>query len=72
MLIMLSTLLACLPILVGVLLLLSRGKPKPFVDENGHPLEGSISDKVFVNINGVEQGMFFKSKDVKHPVLLYL
>ncbi len=72
MLMMLSLFLACIPILVGVLLLLSRGKPKPFVDENGRPLAGSISEKVFVNINGVEQGMFIKSKDDKHPVLLYL
>jgi pimeloyl-ACP methyl ester carboxylesterase len=56
----------------GVLLLLSRGKPKPFVDENGHPLAGSISEKVFVTINGVEHGMFIKSKDDTHPVLLYL
>ena len=44
----------------------------PFVDENGSPLAGSISEKVFVNINGVEQGMFIKSKDATHPVLLYL
>ena len=71
-LIMISLLLACIPMLVGILLLLSRGKPKPFVDENKRPLAGSISEKVFVTINGVEQGMFIKSKDDRHPVLLYL
>ena len=65
-------LLACLLILMGVLRLWSHGKPTPFVDENGSPLAGSISEKVFVNINGVEQGMFIKSKDATHPVLLYL
>jgi pimeloyl-ACP methyl ester carboxylesterase len=70
---MISSLLACIPILVGVLLLWSYpGKPQPFVDENGSLLAGSISEKVFVNINGVEQGMFIKSKDATHPVLLYL
>ena len=47
-------------------------KTEPFLDENGSPLAGSISEKVFVNINGVEQGMFIKSKDATHPVLLYL
>jgi len=72
MLIMFSTLLACLLILVGVLLACSPGKPELFFDENGSPLAGSISEKVFVNINGVEQGMFIKSKDATHPVLLYL
>ena len=72
MLIIPAVLLVCVLILVGVLLLISPGKPQPFVDENGSPLAGSISEKVFININGVEQGMFIKSKDVSHPVLLYL
>jgi len=67
-----AVLLVCVFILVGVLQLWSPGKPTPFVDENGSPLAGSISEKVFVNINGVEQGMFIKSKDATHPVLLYL
>jgi len=68
-----SILLACILILAGVLQLWSYpGKPQPLVDENGNPLAGSISEKVFVNINGVEQGMFIKSRDATHPVLLYL
>jgi len=71
-LIVISILSACIGMLVGVLRLLSPGKPKPFVDENGKPLPGSISEKVFVTINGVQQGMFIKSKDATHPVLLYL
>lgn len=72
MLIMFSILLTCILLLGGVLLLYSPGKPKPFLDENGKPMAGSISEKIYVNINGVEQGMFIKSKDVKNPVLLYL
>ena len=73
MLIVISILLACIFILLGILQLWSYpGKPKPFVDENGIPLAGSLSEKIFVNINGVKQGMFIKSKDVTNPVLLYL
>jgi len=73
MLTIISILLACILILVGVLQLWSYpGEPQPFLDENGNPLAGSISEKVFVNINGVEQGMFIKSKGATHPVLLYL
>jgi len=49
-----------------------RGKPKPLVDENGRPLRGSISEKAFVDINGVRQGMFIQSTDAAHPVLLFL
>jgi pimeloyl-ACP methyl ester carboxylesterase len=68
-----SILLACILILVGVLQFWSiPGKPAPFVDENRSPLPGSISEKVFVNINGVEQGMFIKGRDINNPVLLYL
>jgi pimeloyl-ACP methyl ester carboxylesterase len=68
----LAALLVCIFILVGVLLACSSGKPEPFMDENGRPLQGSISEKIHVNINGVEQGMFIESKDATHPVLLYL
>lgn len=72
MLIISSIFLASVLILVGIFHLWSHGKPPPFLEENGSPLAGSISEKVFVNINGVEQGMFIKSKDVTHPVLLYV
>jgi len=57
---------------VGILLAYSPGKPEPFLDENGAPLAGSISEKIRMDINGVEQGMFIKSKDETNPVLLYL
>jgi pimeloyl-ACP methyl ester carboxylesterase len=72
MLIILSIFLAVILILVGVLLVCSPGKAKPFLDENGKPIAGSISEKIFVNIGGVKQGMFIKSKNSKNPVLLYL
>jgi pimeloyl-ACP methyl ester carboxylesterase len=70
--IVISIFLVCIFILVSVLLVWSPGKPKPFVDENGNPLAGSISEKIQINVNGVQQGMFIKSKDAAHPVLLYL
>lgn len=59
--------------LVGLLLLWSYpGRPRPFIDESGKPLAGSISEKIFVTINGTQQGMLIKSKDERNPVLLYL
>ena len=67
-----SILLAGIIILTGILLAMSPGKPQPFLDENGDPLEGSISEKIHVDINGVEQGMFIKSKDSSNPVLLFV
>ena len=73
MLIALSVFVACLLVLVGLLQFWSiPGKPAPYLDEKGNPLPNSISEKLFINVNGVEQGMFIKGKDIHNPVLLYL
>ena len=72
---MLSTIsifLAVAIILTGILLAMSPGKPEPFLDENGNPLAGSLSEKILENINGVEQGMFIQSKNIHNPVLLFV
>ena len=55
-----------------MLLIWSPGKPKPFLDENGKVLAGSISEKIHVSINGVNQGMFIKSRNKANPVLLFI
>jgi pimeloyl-ACP methyl ester carboxylesterase len=67
-----AVLLISLLVIAGLLLFLSSGTPKPFLDGSGKPVAGSISEKIKVNINGVEQGMFIKSKNARNPVLLYL
>ncbi len=59
-------------VLAIVFLIYSPGKPQPFLDKKGNLLAGSISEKVFVGINGMKQGMFIQSKDSANPVLLYL
>jgi pimeloyl-ACP methyl ester carboxylesterase len=56
----------------GVLILLSPGKVKPVLDKNGNEIIGSISEKIHVRINGVEQGMFIKSSNASNPVLLVI
>jgi pimeloyl-ACP methyl ester carboxylesterase len=68
----LFVILVCKLIFIGALQVYSQGKVIPFLDENGKPLAGSISEKIRVKINGVEQGMFIKSKNSNNPVLLYL
>lgn len=72
MLIILSFFLVCVFIIIGVLLLNSPGKPDPFLNEKGKPLSGSNSEKTFVTIGGVKQGMFIRSKNLNNPVLLYI
>ncbi len=67
-----SILLASILLLVVTLLKLSPGKPIPIVDDDGRPQVGSISEKIRVTINGIEQGMFIKSREKTNPVLLFL
>jgi pimeloyl-ACP methyl ester carboxylesterase len=72
MVIALSVLVVCVLALLGVLLVTSPGTPRPFLDADGRPVPGSISEKIHMTINGVEQGMFIKGRDAGKPVLLYL
>jgi pimeloyl-ACP methyl ester carboxylesterase len=68
----LSTFLICALIFAWALLYFSPGKPIPFADKSGNPLPNSISEKIWVPINGIEQGMFIKGKDKTKPVLLFV
>jgi pimeloyl-ACP methyl ester carboxylesterase len=72
MLIIVSIPLGAILILLGVLLALSPGRARPFLDENGKALAGSITEKTHVLINGVQQGMFIVGRDIGNPVLLFL
>jgi pimeloyl-ACP methyl ester carboxylesterase len=72
MLILMAALLLVILAALCILLVLSPGTPKPFLNDSGKPLAGSISEKIRVNVNGVEQGMFIQGKNADNPVLLYL
>lgn len=59
--------------LIGLLLLWRPGQPQVFKAEKSDPsLPGSISEKISIEINGVKQGMFIKSKNDQNPVLLFV
>jgi pimeloyl-ACP methyl ester carboxylesterase len=57
---------------LGLLFAWSPGRPQPFLEANGQPLANSLAEKIHVEINGMEQGMFIKSKNSHNPVLLFL
>ncbi len=65
-------LLGIMVILFAVLIAVSPGEVKPFLDEQGRTLPDSVSEKIHVNINGVPQGMFIMGKNVDNPVLLFV
>lgn len=58
--------------IAGVFLLYGHKQPSPLRDSKGDVISGSISEKVFVDINGHNMGMFITGKNVNNPVLLYL
>jgi hypothetical protein len=53
--------------LTGLLLWWSPGIPEPFLDANDHRIPGSISQKLSVPINGVQQGMVIRCENKSNP-----
>ena len=50
----------------------SKGLIEGFYNTDGSVIEGSIAEKVFVNTNGVEQGMIIRGENIDNPVILFL
>jgi len=63
---------AALAALAGLLVAWSPGKTKPIKDVDGHVVPGSLSEKTWVRVNGLDQGMFIKAVDPTKPVLLFV
>lgn len=70
--ILLGAVVAIIILCFGVLLILSPGKIKQYVDIKGRIIKNSMAEKSFVEINGVKMGMIIKSKDISNPVLLFV
>ena len=73
--IMVTVLLSLIGIMVlGLLVVLlnSPGKLEPLKDEQGKIIQGSISEKVWVEVNGIKQGMFIRAENPKNPIVLYV
>ena len=49
-----------------------RWNPEFYRDPDGSIAGGSISEKIFVNIGGIEQGMIIRTRDINNPVLLFV
>jgi pimeloyl-ACP methyl ester carboxylesterase len=62
----------CFLVVVCAIIPPSLGKTKPFLDKDKNILDGSISEKTFVDVNGTSLGMFIMAKDRNKPVLLFL
>jgi pimeloyl-ACP methyl ester carboxylesterase len=58
--------------LAGMLRVWSSGAPRPFVDAAGDPVPGSVAEKVWVDVDGVRQGMVIRGRNMSNPVLLWV
>ena len=70
--IVLAALAGCVLLVFLLLLIRSTGKVRVFMDQEGNVMPNSLSEKVFVEINGSRQGMFIQSENMDNPVLLIL
>jgi len=50
----------------------SRARRRRFTARGDEPIADIVAEKVFLDINGVRQGMFIEGRDARNPVLLYL
>ena len=71
---LLSAVLIILIILIGAGLFYLGLKPsvRPFKDETGHELPGSIAELEAIEINGMKQWISIRGRDRTNPVLLWL
>lgn len=72
MLFLLATILACGFILAVIVFDMRSGIPISFNDGEATTFANHISEKIFVEINGMKQGMFIKGKNANNPLLLFL
>lgn len=67
-----GTILLLFLILLIIVLINSPGKARPFLDNDGKKVSGSMAIIETVNINGLNQRMIIRGRDTTKPVLLYL
>lgn len=59
-------------IALSVVLINSPGRLPPLKDAQGNVIAGSISEKVWIEVGGIQQGMFIRGENPDNPVILYL
>lgn len=61
-------------IFIGLLIVIinSSGKLGALKDEKGNLIQSSIVEKVWIEINGIKQGIFIRGENYQNPIILYL
>lgn len=69
---MFTVILLVVVIVIAYLLFIGKGQVEQFTDESGNIIPGSVAEKIMVDINGIDQGMFIRGIDSNNPVLLFV
>ncbi len=72
MLIIAAALLGLFVISIMILIIYSPGKPLQFSEMNPETNSNSISEKIFIEIGGLNQGMFIRGKNRENSIILFL
>ena len=61
-------------LLIGLVVLVvnSPGKLEPLKDNTGKEIVGSLTEKGFIEIGGIQQGFFIRAENPENPVILFL
>ena len=61
-------------LLIGLVVLAvnSPGKLETLKDSEGTEIDGSLTEKIFIEIGGVRQGFFIRAENPENPVILFL
>ena len=57
---------------LAIVLANSPSKLTPLKDSQNNLISGSISEKVWIKVNGIKQGMFIRGENPQNPVILYV
>ncbi len=57
---------------VTVFILHSKGQIEPYRDKDGNISPSSIAEKTVIRLNGADNGLIIRGKDVSNPVLLFV
>lgn len=75
----LKIMVCCFSILILLILIFliifftaSSGTIEKYKDSEGHILENSIAEKTVVNLNGADNGLIIRGKNLENPVLLFV
>ena len=61
-------------LLIGLIVLIanSPGKLEQLKDKDGSIITNFLAEKLFIEIGGIQQGLFIRSENTENPVILYL